>query len=215
MRSYNQYCALAKALDIVGERWTLLVVRELLDGPRRYSELQEDLPGIASNLLATRLHNLAETGVVARADDGRWTLTSWGENLAEPVEALMRWGAPLMRDRHPDDVFRNHWLAGPIEMIFGGFDPGRPHFVAEIRAGDKPMTIESVDGYVRLHAGPAAAPELVLTGPAEGIIGLLSGRLDRRRAEDIGVRILGDERPLAQLRRPGWGSGPEASKPAS
>jgi DNA-binding HxlR family transcriptional regulator len=200
VRSYHQYCALAKALDIVGERWTLLIVRELLDGPRRYSELQDNLPGIASNLLATRLHNLEEVGVVGRGDDGRWTLTAWGENLNEPLEALMRWGAPLMRTRDPDDSFRSHWFAGPIEMIFGGFDPARPHFVAEIRAGDQPITMDSVDGYVSIRPGAADAPDLVLTGPPEYIIGLLSGSLDRRRAQDAGVRILGDERPLAKLR---------------
>ena len=74
MRSYNQYCALARALDVVGERWSLLIVRELLEGPRRFGELLEGLPGIATNLLTERLRSLEEAGVLARRPDGRYAL---------------------------------------------------------------------------------------------------------------------------------------------
>ena len=66
MRSYRQYCGLARALDVVGDRWTLLVIRELLEGPRRYAELLDGLPGIATNLLAERLRSLEENGIVVR-----------------------------------------------------------------------------------------------------------------------------------------------------
>ena len=210
MRSYSQYCALAKALDIVGDRWTLLIVRELLIRPCRYGELQDSLPGIANNLLAARLHQLEEASVVTRADDGRYVLTRWGEYLAEPVQALVRWGAPLMNVREEDEAFQSQWLAHPIEVIFGGIEASRPHFVAEIRAGDQAVTMESAGGQVYFRAGSAAAPDLVLTGPADAIIGLLAGRLDRGGAEELGVSVLGDTDTFAELRRPDWLSGPEA-----
>ena len=213
MRSYHQYCALAKALDIVGDRWTLLIVRELLIRPCRYGELQDSLPGIASNLLAARLRHLEQTAVVTRTDDGQYLLTRWGEYLAEPVQALVRWGAPLMNVREDDDAFRSQWLAHPIEIMFGGIEASRPRFVAEIRAGGEAVTMESAEGQVHFRAGSAAAPDLVLTGPPDAIVGLLAGRLDRRGAEQQGVSVLGDADTLAALRRPDWLSGPEACRP--
>jgi hypothetical protein len=108
-----------------------------------------------------------------------------------------------------DDAFQSQWLALPIEIIFGGTEASRPRFVAEVRTGDQMVTMESAEGQVRFRPGPAAAPDLVLTGPPDAIIGLLSGRLDRRRAEEQGVSVLGDADTLAELRRPDWFSGPE------
>src|ERR1700749_1256204 len=97
MRSYGEYCSVAKALDLVGDRWSLLIVRELLIlGGRRFGELQDGLPGIATNLLTERLCPLAGPGVPGRDEAGRYTPPPGGERLAEPVYALARWGAPLM-----------------------------------------------------------------------------------------------------------------------
>ena len=76
MKSYGQYCGLARALDVIGDRWVLLIVRELLDGPRRYAELLDGLPGIATNLLVDRLRSMETSGLLARQDDGRYALTS-------------------------------------------------------------------------------------------------------------------------------------------
>src|SRR5204862_15696 len=83
MRSYRQYCSFARGLDIVGDRWILLIVRELLQGPRRYNELLHGLPGIATNLLAERLQDLAEAGVLERGTDHTSATTAWGEWLGE------------------------------------------------------------------------------------------------------------------------------------
>src|SRR3954464_15345772 len=101
-RSYNQFCGLAKALDIVGERWTLLVVRNLLLGPRRYSDLLAELPGLTTNLLAKRLQDLEAAGLVERRD-GRasngavtYALTERGLALDPVVNELGRWGGALM-----------------------------------------------------------------------------------------------------------------------
>jgi len=209
VRSYNQYCAVAKALDVVGDRWTLLIARELLIGPCRYGELQQSLPGMASNLLASRLRNLEGAGVVVRDAESRYVLTPWGEHLAEPVQALARWGAPLMSVRKEGDAFRSQWLAAAVGVIFGGVDPGRPPFVAEIRADGAPVTMESSQGRVQFRSGPASAPNLVLSGPPDAIIGLLAGRLNQDEAEALGVSILGDLHPLAEMRRADWLTGPE------
>jgi DNA-binding HxlR family transcriptional regulator len=211
MRSYHQYCALAKALDIVGDRWTLLVMRELLIRPHRYGELQESLPGIASNLLVARLRLLEQSGVITKNEDGGYAPTEWGEFLREPVQALVRWGAQLMLTRDEGDTFQAQWLAHPIEMIFGGVEPSRAPFVAEIRTAGGTITMESSEGRVRAREGSAQAPDLVVTGHPDAIIGVLSGLLDRQGAEEEGVNVLGDFEALAALRRSDWLSGPEAA----
>src|SRR5712664_3129737 len=120
MRSYGQYCGLAKALDVVGDRWSLLIVRELLiRGGCRYTDLQDGLPGIATNLLADRLRDLETAGVVARDEPtppvatALFTLTEWGEQLRPIVQALGRWASGLMVKPAPGDRFRSHWLAMP------------------------------------------------------------------------------------------------------
>src|SRR5437868_11469069 len=114
MRSYNQFCAVAKSLDIIGNRWTLLIVRELLlRGPSRYTDLRDGLPGIATNLLADRLRELEEEGLVAREEapppiaTTLFRLTPRGEALRPVIERLILWGAPLMMAPAPKDVVRS------------------------------------------------------------------------------------------------------------
>ena len=102
-RGYGQYCALAKALDVIGDRWTMLIVRELLlRGPCRYTDLLGGLPGIATNLLADRLRELEKAGILGREQapppvaTALFALTPRGEQLAPVMRELGRWGAPLM-----------------------------------------------------------------------------------------------------------------------
>jgi DNA-binding HxlR family transcriptional regulator len=202
VKSYHQYCALARGLDIVGERWTLLIVRELLVGPRRYSELLDGLPGIATNLLIERVRALEGRGVVARTADGRYRLTAWGEGLAEPLQALARWATPMLATPIGDDEFRNSWLALPVAMIFGGIDRRRPDVSIEVRVDGNPSTIASHDGSVRVEAGPAVAPDLVLAGPPDGILAMLMGEIHASQAGERGVLVLGDPQQLTKLRPP-------------
>src|SRR5271156_5649061 len=110
MRSYGQYCALAKALDVIGDRWTLRIVRELLiRGACRYTDLRHGLPGIATNLLAERLRELEQAGLVRREDapppiaTALFSLTPRGEQLRPVVYELGRWGAPLMLETAPQE----------------------------------------------------------------------------------------------------------------
>lgn len=112
-RDYRQYCGLAAALDVLGERWTLLIVRELLFGPRRYSELLAELPGIGTNLLAERLKFLVERDVVrhtaSTGNERAYELTEVGEQLRDPVLGLARWGLGQLRPPTGDQLIRPHW----------------------------------------------------------------------------------------------------------
>src|SRR6187200_2882264 len=124
MRSYKQYCAIAKALDVIGDRWNMLIVRELLlQGPCRYTDLQQGLPGIATNLLAERLRDLERQGVISREEApppiaaSLFRLTPRGLELEDAVYELGRWGEPLMTERDSRDVYRDRWLALPVRLF--------------------------------------------------------------------------------------------------
>jgi DNA-binding HxlR family transcriptional regulator len=200
MRSYNQYCGLARALDVVGERWSLLVVRELLEGPRRFNELLDGLPGVASNLLTQRLRGLEEHGVIERRAGGRYALTEWGRGLHEAIYALGRWAGPLMLKRGKS-AFQPGWLRHMVIARFEGFDPERKDLAVEMRLpAEEPMTLVSTRGRVHLVAGQIPQPDVVLTGPPDGVAGLLGGRLTSPEAKRRGVSIAGDSRLLAGLR---------------
>jgi DNA-binding HxlR family transcriptional regulator len=201
MRSYGQYCGLARALDVVGERWTLLIVRELLDGPRRYNELMSGLPGIATNLLVERLRRLEAGEVVRRQEDGRYALTPWGEDLHEAIYALGRWAGPLMAKPRGEDHFRPNWMRHMVVARFEGVDPLRKDMSVELRCGDEPpVTLISTHGKVHLVGGGTADPDVVIAGPQEPVVGLLLGRISRSEAESKGVGSLGDVRRLSGLR---------------
>ena len=200
MRSYRQYCGLARALDVVGDRWTLLVIRELLEGPRRYAELLDGLPGIATNLLTERLRSLEENEVVVRRPDGHYRLTPWGEGLHDVVYTLGRWASPLMARPLGDDEFRPHWLRHIVVALFEGVDKRRGDVTVELRCGDEPMTLVSSGGRMYLAAGRLDAPDLVLTGRPDAVVGLIAGALRPAEAAAHGVSVTGDARRLSRLR---------------
>ena len=198
MRSYHQYCSFARGLDIVGDRWILLIVRELLQGPRRYNELLHGLPGIATNLLADRLASLVEAGVLEQRSDHTYALTQWGEGLRDVIYALGTWARPLMGQMKRDDEFRSHWLIHPIHVLYDGVDRLRPPLHVGIETADAPMTLESANGRVRVVPGRHPSPDVVLSGPPDGVIGVLAGKHDRPAVAKVTVK--GDARKIAKLR---------------
>ena len=199
MRSYRQYCSFARGLDVIGDRWILLIVRELLDAPRRYNELLDGLPGIATNLLADRLRDLVDAGVLERREGQTYALTEWGEGLRDVIYSLGRWARPLMGQLRRDDEFRSHWLVHPIRVLYEGVDKRRPSLTVEVDLdGDEPVTIESAGGRVRVVPGRPASPDVVLNGPPDGVIGLLAGKRDRPSVARVSVK--GDVRKIAKLR---------------
>ena len=207
MRSYGQLCAVAKALDVVGDRWTLLVVRELLlRGPCRYTDIRDGLPGVATNLLAERLRDLEAAGLVEREDapppvaTTLYRLTPRGEALKPALYELGRWGTALVPDAPDDDAFRGHWLAFPAETLLTDRAPDRPPVTVQVRSGDQSAVLETADGAVRVRPGVAEAPDASIDGPPKPVVGLLVGALDVDEARERGVRLEGDAAVLARLR---------------
>jgi DNA-binding HxlR family transcriptional regulator len=207
VRSYGQYCSLAKALDVVGDRWTLLIVRELMmRGACRYTDLRNGLPGIATNLLADRLRELELAGIVSREEapppiaSTLFRLTPRGEQLRGALVELGRWGVPLMTEPEGDEEFRSHWLAMPVELFLTDRSPDRPPVTIEVQTGTEPMLIETVDGGARTYPGEATDPDAVLKGTPQLVIGVLSGLLELAAAECRGLRYEGDPSVLARVR---------------
>jgi len=206
MKSYGQYCAVAKALDLVGDRWTLLIVRELLiRGSCRYTDIREGLPGVATNLLAERLAAMEECGLVVREEAAApvatplYRLTERGLALEAVLGALGTWGAPLLAEARRSDVFLSHWLVLPSRTHLRDHDPNGPAVSVEVHAGAEPVTIEAEAGRVRARPGKASAPNLVLRGRREKVFGLLMGKQTLRDARKDGVTYSGDIHLLKRL----------------
>ena len=206
VRSYGQYCSVAKALDLIGDRWNLLIVRELLLRPCRYTDLLQGLPGIASNMLTDRLRDLERAGVVSREQapppvaSTLFGLTDRGQALRPILRALGEWGAQLMGEPAAGDEFRNHWLALPVQLYLADPPPQDRPVTIELQTGEEPVTIETVDGAVRTRQGAAADPDLVLNGAPELVLGLLSERLSLAEARARGLGCSGDVAKLRRLR---------------
>ncbi|MFC9706171.1 winged helix-turn-helix transcriptional regulator [Streptomyces sp. NPDC056943] len=174
-RSYDQHCAAARALDLVGDRWTLLVVRELLAGPRRYTDLHADLPGVSTDMLAGRLKDMEGAGLVTRrrlpppASASVYELTPRGRDLLPVLRSLAAWGAPDLGEPRPTDAVRAHWYAipllGPLAELGAGvvqvtLDEGEFH----VRIGDD-GSVEYGDGVYegdRLSGGAGGGPDVRL-----------------------------------------------------
>jgi len=205
MRSYGQYCGLAKALDIIGDRWTLLIVRELLIRPCRYTDLRKGLPGIATNLLADRLRELEEAGILTREEAAPpvattlFRLTKRGKELEPALLLLDNWGAPLLAKSSGKEEFRTHWLALPLQLHLSDQHPRRPPVAIELRTGNEPITIETVDGAIQTRMGAAACPDAVLTGTPQLIMGVLVGKRDLTEARAAGLQFEGDPAVLRRV----------------
>jgi DNA-binding HxlR family transcriptional regulator len=206
MRTYDQYCAVARALDVVGDRWTLLLVRELLiQGPCRYTDLQYGLPSIATNLLADRLRELEESGIITReaapppVATTLFHLTPRGQALKPVIEALGLWGSPLLQGPSGDAQFRSHWLAFPLELYLDDHDPEGPPATIEVHTGEQPMLIEIDGGAIHVRPGSVPAPNGTLIGTPSLILGLLTGVLDLATARARGLTFEGNEGTLRRV----------------
>lgn len=183
-RTYGQYCGLAKALDLVGERWALLVVRELLLGPKRFTDLLDGLPGVSTNVLATRLRQLERAGVVERtrlpppAASSVYELTAYGRGLEPAVAALGRWGAASLGPRESAQVLRSHWLALALKAFFHPEAAVGLSREYEVRLAEGAFRLALSDGSLQVVPGPGEAPELVLEADDDTLVGVLAGQLD-------------------------------------
>ena len=206
MRSYDEYCAIAKSLDVVGDRWTLLIVRELAQrGPSRYTDLRNGLPGIATNLLADRLRELEHAGVIEREEapppiaTTLFRLTPRGAALRPILDDLMRWGIPLMTQQPATDAVQSGWLSMALGVVLKDRRPGDAPVALELRTGDQPIVIEARDGAVRTRLGPTVDADATITGPPMPILGLVLGALQLPAAETLGVTYDGDPALLERI----------------
>jgi DNA-binding HxlR family transcriptional regulator len=206
MRSYGQYCSVAKALDVVGDRWTLLIIRELLlRGACRYTDLKHGLPGIATNLLSDRLRDLESAGLIRREEapppvaTALFTLTEEGAELEPVIRAVGRWGLRYMVDAVEGDEFRSQWFDIPVSFFLTDRDPAGPPVSIELRTASDPLVVEVSGGSVRTRPGTAAAPDLVLSGEPRMILGLFWGKVTVAEATALGLEVTGDESVLQRV----------------
>jgi len=198
-RSYRQYCGVARALDLVGESWALLVIRELVLGPKRFTDLREGLPGIASNVLTDRLRQLERDGVVVRrrlpppAASTVYELTDYGQELVPVMLALGRWGAGRLGTRKPDESLRAEWLAVALKAFF---QPAAAEGLAVTLAldfGEAQFTMAIADGQLVVLPGPPGSPDLSISTDPESLIAFLAGA-------PVELRFEGDAELLSRVR---------------
>jgi DNA-binding HxlR family transcriptional regulator len=181
MKQFDQYCPIAHAISLVGERWSLLVVRELLNGPRRYTDLAAGLPGIGTNILAARLRQLEQGGLVSRrrlpppAASTVYELTEYGAGLEEVLYALARWGARSLGPPGSDDELYPEWGVNAFPALF---NPEAARGLTEtyvIRIGEYVFTARLLDGHLRTEVGAAEAPDLDVAMDMDTFHALASG----------------------------------------
>jgi DNA-binding HxlR family transcriptional regulator len=205
-RSYEQYCAIAKALDVVGSRWTMLVVRELLGGPRRFGDLMDGLPGIGTNLLSERLRELQDAEVIRQrtlpppAGSTVYELTERGKMLGGVAMALAWWGYELLGTPKRGDDFRVHWFMVIGQAAFNRQAAGEERLVCEMRTSDADVSHFRVeDGQFKIFQGPASDPDLTLTGAPQQFIKLFTGKVSAGDAVSNGISLDGDLKTLERV----------------
>lgn len=213
-RSYGQYCGITTAVELIGERWAMLIIRDLMVGPRRYTDLQRGLPKIPSNILSARLKELQEGGVVRRAPLYRtglvYELTPYGRELEPILLALGRWGFPKMGEPGPDDIVTADSLTMALRTAF------RPDAAAFLPAADYELHVGEVAlrAYVegtdlriaQLAPNPALSSPAPMAGDpgvvfaaGPGIRLVISGELTPAEAIDSGVvHVLAGEATLLE-----------------
>jgi DNA-binding HxlR family transcriptional regulator len=211
-RSYDQYCSAARALDAVGDRWTLLIVRELLAGPRRYTDLHADLPGVSTDVLASRLKDMERDGLTSRRrlpPPGAayvYELTGRGRQLLPVLQALGEWGAPLLEERLPTDAVRAHWFALPLLRALRGLSEGvvQVHLdegVFYVRLGAEAFGEAEVGGPVYGEGAAPEEPDARLSLDALTCTALAGGELTLRDAiRDGHVEVVGEGTLAKELR---------------
>ena len=206
MKTYGQYCAAARSLDLVGDRWVLLIVRELLSqGPCRFTDLRDGLPGIATNLLASRLKDMEENGLIARVDapppiaTGLYQLTERGRGLRPVIEALVEWGLPTMPVTVAGESVRGNWLGLLGQLRLRDTQPERGPLTIAIDTAEAPVHLVSRDHAFEIRQGRPAAADVRLSGQARLIGGYLAGFLSFEEARRLGLSADGDTEALRRL----------------
>lgn len=201
VRSYGQFCGLARTLDVVGDRWSLLIIRELLAGPLRYSDLVASLGGIATNLLANRLRSLESSGVIERrlgqTSGVAYALTPWGSQLREAIEGFVRWSTPLMTSGQGGDAFQPRWLALALPALLRG-RTAKPPVELGIEVAGLFMTLRIGEDGPHVTVQPDRRPDTILTAEPEAVLGLAAGAITIDQALSQ-ASVHGDRRVLTTV----------------
>lgn len=206
MKRYEQYCAVARALDLVGERWTLLVVRSLLMGPQRYTDLREAMPGIATDLLTARLRTLEEAGYVRRTRLPRpaattvYELTEAGWQLGPVVLGLARLGVAELGPPAADEDVNADALVLVLRASYHGDNAGSdagPSYQLDLDG--EPYAVSVRDGWVHTARGGAEEPALTLRTSPRTLAEILSGATAPQAALADGRLAI--DGPVTELQR--------------
>lgn len=196
-KPYGQFCGLARALDLVGDRWNLLIVRQLLVAPSRYGELLHGLPGIATNLLSNRLRDLESAGVVQRdlAADANavvYSLTEWGAQLREPIEGLIRWSEPLMVPGQGADEFQIEWFMVALPALLRAKQTSRKVLNVGFAVDDTIVQVRASRSGLEVCLHDGSSLDGILRGDPLILLGLAAGSLSLDDLGDAAV-VEGDE----------------------
>jgi DNA-binding HxlR family transcriptional regulator/putative sterol carrier protein len=205
---YQQYCGLARALDVAGDRWTLLIVRELVPGPRRFTDLIDGLPGIPRNLLTERLRALERQGVIARrelkppAARQVYELTDDGRDLAGAMGPLIAWGARRLGEREPKENVRARWAAVGMAALADREAAKGVSETYQYVVGGSAFHFTVDDGSIQVHDGQAKDPAVVLTTDEETWADIVSGEVTGSSAAATGaLTVTGDPRAAKRLKK--------------
>jgi DNA-binding HxlR family transcriptional regulator len=207
VKSYQQYCSVARSLDVVGDRWVLLIVRELLAfGPHRYSDLKRGLPGIASNLLSDRLKTMEADGLIERHEAPApigtrvYQLTPRGRELEDVLRALTRWGLPTMPSGPSEgDAVQPQWHALFAGLTMTERVPAGTQVAIGIETGNEPVRVVLRHDGFQIERGLYGEADVTLRGAAQLVGGVLSGFLSVTEATKLGLTVDGRADLLADL----------------
>jgi DNA-binding HxlR family transcriptional regulator/putative sterol carrier protein len=205
---YQQYCALARALDVAGDRWTLLIVRELAPGPRRFTDLVDGLPGISRKLLTERLRALERDGLIARRElpppTARqvYELTGDGRDLAHAMAPLIAWGVRRLGERKPSESFRARWPAVGMAGLADREAASGVREAYQYVVGRSAFHFTVDDGSIELRDGRAQDPAVTLTTDEETWADIASGKIRFSSATATGaLSVAGDPQAVKRLRK--------------
>jgi DNA-binding HxlR family transcriptional regulator/putative sterol carrier protein len=205
---YDQYCPLALALDIVGGRWTLLIVRELTPGPRRFTDLVEGLPGISRKLLSDRLRDLERDGLIARTDlpppaaRQVYELTDEGRELAAATTPLIDWGSKRLGKRGRGQDFRVRWSAVGMWALADRAAAVGVQDTYQYVIGDSAFHFVIDDGTIEVRDGYADDPAVVVETDQATWLDVVSGKATAPSAAASGaLTVTGDRRAAKRLQK--------------
>lgn len=206
-RSYNQLCGLAYALDIVGERWTMLIIRELFAGPRRFTDLQAGLPGISTNLLSERLKDLEQNGVICRrvlprpAGSTVYELTPLGRGLEKALIELGKWGSQFVPSARDDAIMLNAGsYALTLKTFFRPEKAQQLDETYELHVDDEVLLVHIKDGELDVRQGESGSADAVLHTIVPTYLGLLTARVSLDEAVAVGLaQVEGDPKALERF----------------